>query len=561
MDNKNATSYKQPTKTLARSNALTHAVKLLTTRRQKSTIAPRAYVRTARNLCSALDYGEYQLAADRCLDRDVTAWEDFRASVVGRLKARDLTIAYLAGPEPMNDIKTLIDLGVSAENIWAFEISDNEFERALKEVRDSNIRGVKLIKMKMEEYFAATPRRFDIIYYDACATFPSSDQRTLQTVSSIFRNSSLNPLGVLITNFSAPDTNKESDLHKYSHLIASYLYPKRTLDTTSGKRFYAGSSAEEHGMWVSETTMHDLDEDDSSTVDHEDDSSIIEGEEPGYEFLFDKVKSNFDFYYGSYITRQIMDIGSIIAPTERLINSKLWDNMFLKKEEIIASAKKNLLGNECGYVHEGGNFSLLRTIDFLDIYEGQDVPYSDSERNFFRRWMQQLVYTSGNEKKAIETILAFYACKEDKGLWRAGMLDVRDFNYRLEMPQLCDVPTEGLGFYPLFAQFSYPKHLNIKEAKRFTYVADGKKNRMFLDVLPFDECRYIYDWLSSGHLVASDLEVMSTQLTFRLALDALVKNNHNYQDDYLYGGHALPISSIEESSLKKRIDLNETLTS
>ena len=138
------------------------------------------------------------------------------------------------------------------------------------------------------------------------------------------------------------------------------------------------------------------------------------------------------------------------------------------------------------------------------------------------------------------------------------MLDVRDFDYRREMPQLCDVPTEELGFYPVFAQFSYPAHCNVREAKRYTYIADGKKNRMFLDVLPFDECRYIYDWLSSGHLVAGDLEVMSTQITFRLALDALVKNNHNYQDDYLYGAHALPISEYEEGSLKKRVDLSRS---
>lgn len=156
MDEKAAISYKQPIKTLVRSRALTHAVKLLTTRRHKLPIAPKSYVRKARSLCSILDYGEYQLAADRCLDRDVAAWEDFQASVVGRLKARDITIAYLAGPEPTNDIKTLIDLGVRVENIWAFEVSDVEFERAIKDVRDSNIRGVKLIKMKMEEYFAAT---------------------------------------------------------------------------------------------------------------------------------------------------------------------------------------------------------------------------------------------------------------------------------------------------------------------------------------------------------------------------------------------------------------------
>ncbi|SDH71099.1 class I SAM-dependent methyltransferase [Pseudomonas panipatensis] len=548
MNKRSSTSYRQPTKTIARTLALTHAVKLLTTRRQKAAIAAKSYVRKARDLCSTLNYGEYKLVATHCLDRDVKAWEDFRTSVVGRLNARDLTIAYLAGPEPTNDIMTLLDLGVRAENIWAFEVSDVEFERAIKDVRDSNIRGIKLIKMKMEEYFAATPRRFDVIYFDACATFPSNEKKTLQVVSSIFRNSALNPLGVLITNFSAPDKNNELDLKNYSHLIASYLYPKRTLDARSGKIFYAGCSAEEHGMSVSETTMHSLAEDDPAESDGENDLDS--------EYLFDKVASNFDFYYGSYITRQIMDIGAITAPTERLISSKLWDNMFVRREDLAVSSRKYFLNDEFSYIHEGGNFSLLRTIDFLDIHKDKKIPYPDSARTFFRRWMNQLIETNGDENRGVETILAFYACKDDRSLWRAGMLDVRDFKYRLEMPQLCDVPTEELGFYPVFAQFSYPAHLNVKEAKRFTYVADGKKNRMFLDVLPFDECRYIYDWLSSGHLVAGDLEVMSTQLTFRLALDALVKNNHNYQDDFLYGGHALPINLIEEGSLKKRIDLN-----
>ena len=555
MDNPTMTSYNQPTKNLARSKALTHAVRLLTSRRQKAAIAPKNYVRMARDMCSKLDYGEYQLAADCCLDRDVSAWEEFRASVIGRLKPKDLTIAYLAGPEPTNDITTLLELGVSAENIWAFETSTDEFEKAIKDVRNSAIRGIKLIKMKMEDYLAATPRRFDIIYFDACATFPSNEQRTLQIIASIFRHSSLNPLGVLITNFSSPDTSKASDLENYSHLISSYLYPKRTLDTLSGRSFYAGSSADEHGMLVSKEAMPPEEPEHPEAGDSVEDDTYLEMD---CEYLYDKVKTNFDFYYGSYITRQLIDIGAITAPTERLIKSKLWDNMFLKKEKIIEVAKAWLLDNECGYVHEGGNFSLIRTLAYLDVYSEKDALYSDSSRKFFKRWMMQLMECDGDPKKGIDNLLAFYACKDNKELWREGMLDVRDFNYRIKMPQLCDVPTTELGFYPVFAQFSYPAHCNIREAKRYTYIADGKKNRMFLDVLPFDECRYIYDWLSSGHLIAGDLEAISTQITFRLALDALVKNIHNYQDDYLYGAHALPISSYEEASLGKRVDLNKS---
>lgn len=57
MDDYDSVTYRQPTKILARSRALTHAVKLLTTRRKKLPIADKAYVRKARSLCGDLDYG------------------------------------------------------------------------------------------------------------------------------------------------------------------------------------------------------------------------------------------------------------------------------------------------------------------------------------------------------------------------------------------------------------------------------------------------------------------------------------------------------------------------
>lgn len=558
-------TYKQPIKQKARSEALTHAVKLLTTRRKKAAIAPRGYVRLAREKCKDLEFWQYKYAALNCTDDDVRSWEDFHKSTVGSLRAKDLTIAYLAGPEPTNDIQTLIDLGVSAQNIWAFEVSNTEFEMAIRDVRDSSIRGIKLVKMKMEEYFASTPRRFDIIYFDACATFPSNEQKTLQTVAAIFRYSALNPLGVLITNFSAPDTKNPEDLDNYSHLISAYLYPKRTLDATYRGAFFAGSSAEEDSLMPSKEIMSsDVDDqyEDGDFGDEDDHGDFEEDPadyvDPDEEYLFDKVKKNFEFYYGSFITRQIMDLGSIIAPVDRLLKSKLWNNLFADKKLVFKAARDLMCDDEGGeVVHEGSSYSLIRTMMFLDVYEGKDVLYSESTRKFLRRWVSQLVECNGDERKAVEIISAFYACRRNKSFWKEGMTDVRDFDYQNRMPQLCDVPTEDLGFYPIFAQYSYPSHLNVREVKRYSYVAEGKNNRMFLDVLPFDECRYIYDWLSSGHLVGGDLEAISTQLTFRFALDALVKNIHDYQDDYLFGGHALSLSEYDQGALTKRIDLNK----
>lgn len=545
MNEKKLPTYKQGVKNEARSKALEHAVTLLTQKRHIAAIAPINYVRSVRDKCSELTYdSRYLEAAKICSDEDIISWEGFRQSVIGNLEAKDITIAYLAGPEPTNDIQTLIKLGVRPENIWAFESSNGEFQQAIQDVKNSKVRGIKLIKMKMEDYFSATPRRFDIIYFDACATFPSRRQKTLQVISTIFKNSSLNSLGVLITNFSSPDITNDTDLENYSQLIANYLYSKDTLDIKKGEHFYAGDSADSNGYYLSRETM-----------------PPDEDEEP---YFIDEVKKNFDFYYGSFITRHILDIGSIISPIARLASSKLWDNMFIAPSTIISETKKWLTPSpdinddfSHDYIYEGGNYSLLRTLSYMGVSTNFEN-HSENVKEFFKNWLKQIGDGNGNFNKGLENIYSFYGCKTNLDYWKDGMHDVKKFNYRGSMPRLCDVPTEELGFYPIFAQFSYPMHCNVREARRYTYIAEGKKNRMFLDVLPFDECRYIYDWLSSGHLVANDLKKISTQLTFRFALDALVKNIHNYQSDFLYGAHAIPFSThFESAELPERIDLSK----
>lgn len=546
MEAANKQSYGQPVKQEARSKALTYAVNLLTKRRQKAAIVSSSYVRAIRAHCANLKhYNGYLEAAKRCRDDDVESWEKFRKSVVGRLKPGDLTIAYLAGPEPTNDINTLIKLGVRAENIWAFEINPKSFESALKDVKNKELRGVKLIKLKMEDYFASTPRRFDIIYFDACATFPSKEQKTLKIVSSIFRNSSLSSLGVLITNFSAPDISNLIDLENYSHLIAAYLYSKSTLDRSKGSQIYSSESAEAYGFYLSKEIMPP---------------------EPGEKnkYFFDEVRANFDFYYGSFITRHIMDVASILAPTERLSGGKLWNSLFKKQVEVIKKSKEWLMpaseenyGNSSDYIFEGGNFSLVKVLSYL-LTEDHDVKYPESVKKFIQGWIRQLD-SNEDQNKSIGNILSFYGCKESTEYWADSMLDMKNFNYRGKMPQLCDVATEELAFYPLFAQYSYPAHCNVKQARRFTYIAEGKKNRMFLDILPFDECRYVYDWLSSAHLAAGDLERISTQLTFRFALDAIAKSIHNYSDDFLYGAHAVGLcKKFDSGQLKARKNLTKS---
>jgi hypothetical protein len=119
------------------------------------------------------------------------------------------------------------------------------------------------------------------------------------------------------------------------------------------------------------------------------------------------------------------------------------------------------------------------------------------------------------------------------------MRAIADFPYKDLMPFLCDWPTNEIGFYPCFAQMAYPAHPNIKETRRFRYVAEGKVTPMFLDVLAFDQCRYVYDWLSGMLLMTDDWFDLSSQLVFRFALDAIVKERRWFGDDFLFGCHVV----------------------
>jgi hypothetical protein len=169
------------------------------------------------------------------------------------------------------------------------------------------------------------------------------------------------------------------------------------------------------------------------------------------------------------------------------------------------------------------------------MYEvGPDFsPLTDEVKKFVRRWRNQLPGSQHTGKPAEDLIAAFFAWRHDQSLWSPALKEIGNFPYRDLMPFLCDVPTEEIGFYAAFAQLAYPAHGNIHETKRFRYVAEGKTTPMFMDVIAFDECRYVYDWLSAVHLVTNDWFDLSAQLTFRFALDAIAKDLRWYGDDFL----------------------------
>lgn len=559
--------YDQPSKHAARVAALKHAVQLLTIRRNACALVPEDYIsRVIAKMKSPASHRDYKIAAKKCKDEDIKSWQAFRASSVGKRDAGDLTVAYLAGPEPTNDLKILIELGVRPENIWAFEIDKKLFPSAVDDIGRSIFRGVKLMNVSIEDYFLATPRRFDIIYFDACAPLPSRDQKTTQAIVNVFRYSALAPLGVLVTNFSSPDISKTETIESYGHLVGAYLYPKAFLDTFDNPKHTYTDGATAHGYSLAipgyECT-EDVGDQDNILGDAE---SQGDSKKEKDEYFFNIVKSNFIDYYGSFITRHILDIASIIAPSVRLMNGALCNEIVTDFKKASKRARRFVAFNEEALAQpvdlddpdensetididgdalsEPSMYSLLYTLAACGLLEECDSFYvPENVKKFCGAWANQLSGKHRDILTATDAIACFYSLRHDTAFWANAMKRVASFDYGKHMPFLCDVPTEELGFYPVFAQVAYPAHNNVAETRRYRYVAEGKQTTMLLDVLPFDECRYVYDWLATAQLIDNDWLDESRQLVFRFALDRIAKINRWYQDDFLYGCHAIGIDN------------------
>lgn len=491
----------------------------------------------------------YAEAAHAVNLQDIASWETFHDTTIGTRKPSDITVAYLAGPEPENDFKMLLDLGVRPENIWAFEIEKNIAKQGLSALKKEKFRGIKFIPISIEDYFINTPRRFDIIYFDACGPFPSAQSKTARVLMTLFRYSALSPLGVLVSNFSRPDVSKESELDRYSFLVAAYLYPKgflaRPLDDclsdgamSLGFDFNEKPSSEEVGDSEPDLEYSDC------------------GEEKDF---IEEVKNNFDHYYGTFITRSLMDISAIIAPTARLAGGDLFKVLFKYGIKEFIESGTNFISSDDENVenHEGYSIeyatadhdSLIWTLIFCDSFEGKhnfDIP--EPTKKFLREWCNAM----GGKKSSSsfqELVLIYYAWRHDTSLWSDAMQKISKFPYSEKMPFLCDVPNQEIGFYSAFAQLAYPAHANIRETRRYCYVAEGKQTPMFMDVIAFDECRYVYDWLSALHLTPEDWSDVSTQLVFRFALDSIVKEKCSFSEDYFYGCHVVGINSRFPASI------------
>lgn len=468
-------SYHQFSKNVVRHNALSYAINILTFKREKSPCVKRDYVRNLYNFFTMTeDESTIKNECEKIDSKYILEWERLHDSCIGVKRPSDLIVCYLCGPEPDNDFSELTSLGILPRNIWAFEFDQNLYKAAISSYKMGDFNQPKILRQKIETFFEQSPQKFDIIYIDACGSIPS-EQHALRCLSTIFKNHRLQSPGVIITNFAEPDIK-----HDYIELIAQYSISKKNVNY----------------RYTDNNTQLDFKE---------------------YRTLLKNIEENFEKEYGEFISSVIRDISGIYVPMQRI-----YDNPYL--EQIVSRSSFNYEIKE-ELVHECSNLSVAKFI--LNYYYMKNNGYSNDKIKSFIKEIEL------KDHLIEKSMLLLYAFRSLKCEFKNNIKEIMS-SISSNLFQFLDKTDSSILFDIVTNQLAYPFHTNTKAVKRYRYRA--KKTNMYTDISIFDECRYIYDWLPALHQIQSSFENPSWQYIFRFALDGLIKNRYNYNNEFFYKG-------------------------
>lgn len=105
----------------------------------------------------------------------------------------------------------------------------------------------------------------------------------------------------------------------------------------------------------------------------------------------------------------------------------------------------------------------------------------------------------------------------------------------------------------LVGQLTSPYLYNVDYTKRWLYKA--KETEMFMDLVTYDECRYIFDWMPALDMFKEGVDDWNRQLSLRFAMDSATKQRRWYNDE-LFNGTAVvgqESETFEAKELEKRI--------
>ncbi|MBW1746092.1 MAG: hypothetical protein JRJ25_07205 [Deltaproteobacteria bacterium] len=504
-------NYKQEIKEKSRIEIWNQAIRFLTVERKDSRILKSQYIRRL------WDYAfDEILKYSNVKEFYIDSWCDFSDSLYKGKSANDLKVAYFCGPEPENDLKIMVGLGIRIENVWAIEADRKHYNSALS-VAKCSFPTLKIFHGSFSEFVKVSPLKFDVIYLDFTAPVFSRKAKPLSAIHSIFNNQSLNELGVLVVNSSLPDKNSEN------------------IKFLSG--YFSELPFVENSLFSGDCT----------------DSDYVEGfAVQGYDFeeYENIVCNNFSGAYSAYLTHYPPFYAGYIQPMHRVSNSSILRKMFFTTNEKLINSSLTKMSADLGVEFMSDIYESNEEINCQgsEIYSNPDeFPFwhfinslKDSNTKLGDYWYQQYTKKRGS--------LSYFDAVKRYDLLRNANYNYKEIlsdHLRKSIEKIiealpdkhggifCDVPVPHLWVELALNQLGGVYHYNTRKHWRARYRA--KKHEMFIDLFLFDKCRALYDWIPMVDLYGEDLALIERQIIIRSCMDAITKQSL-YSIFYSYAG-------------------------
>ncbi len=482
--------YNQPEKQLARTALLEAAVKALTTGRTSSSlVTPMSFRHLQR---AAADFArDSGLHLDREFAEAEEKFNTLYKRCVGRRSAEELSVLYLCGPEPLNDLRALNELGIPNANIWAVESDEKAAEAAATQLKQEQV-NLKLHSGTLKEFFELIPEQFDLVYFDACGPLLGGKPSTTEVIYQLFLNQRLKPISSLATNFASATASPKTREEWADRLFC--WNAAREVD-------FVGFQGEPKCKTLANCGYRDF------------------------------IKENIDDYYGDFISRFIPEFAGILLPWLRTYSLPTFFKEYTS--QIKEYRPDPLLHLEKTAYPYFSCAELSKTL----------LKQGDALRNIF-------VEKIHRGSKLCDAIRLFSHIRDfDQGITdRSRELCspkltnlLKKFTWiGTEESAFCDRPFPIVTLDLLIGQYGFPYHLNPGKSKRLKYRA--KSTDMYSDVFVFDTARYLYDavptlasfeTLEGGGLV-------SDQLLVRVCMDLIAAHTRGLTgDSRLFWGSSL----------------------
>ena len=550
-------SYDNQAKKKCRSDVISHAIRCLTTERHTSACVQRGHVRRVwQQLQESGESEAYFIPrVIESIEAEISQWEILHESKIQIRKPSDLSVCYLGGDNPINDLEVLVDNGVLPQNVWAVEKKSKTCKSAREAISKSKLRNVRLFEGDILNFMKDYEGNFDIIYFDACGTLPSAKQNTLKVIGYVFQFNKLTSPGALITNFSFPAksvpkeqrSSDQKERDQIRDLVTEYLQYRlgnTCMNEGSAKRL-------------------------SPRTDEEN--------------------------YGDYITYQVIDSAYLYIPALRMLSStrsggssSLWDQMFRSKRNFldflkecskfsyeaklsspdsessvgeqscsvsetaseVTKANESLGASAASESNVEGDSSKEKFLTLNDASKasplwrcGFTLEEEMQNKDICSAWVNEILpdwrstlnlKTEKLTPLLLTHLLSYFDLfistftnenfqeKCIKPLYNALHSDHDDAVFPTFHNAVDLSNTRSLVAGLLYGQMAYPSFPVVDKMRRLHYT--GNERQMFTDVFIFDQCRYVYQQFPSIDCACFAIREPEQQMVFRMVVDGLRKH-------------------------------------